>query len=226
MIKGTLYSIPVSNYSAMIRDVIYRYDLPIDIKHPGDLGGLKSPEYLSKFPSGKMPALEVVDSDLKLYESSVILDYLLPSFEDERPERYYNLLAARVHDIYHGAHQSVLYKPVNEEQRNAGLEAFRFTISELDRILGLIDGQYFGGEEVARGDLVYPTFAFYLHILPNYYDFNVFADCDTLAGWWAAIKDDSICQKVLGEMKAGLQEWEDAEVFAKLYGKRSVVDFI
>ena len=87
-------------------------------------------------------------------------------------------------------------------------------------------GPLFGGEEIGRGDLVYPTFGFYLHILPNYYDFDVFAGCDSLGAWGAAIKSDSICQKVLSEIAAGLQEWEDAGVFSKLYGKVSNVDFI
>ncbi|HAK52994.1 MAG TPA: hypothetical protein DCM54_13980 [Gammaproteobacteria bacterium] len=223
MDKGTLYSYPVSNYSGMVRDVIYRYVLPIDIRHPQELGGIKSPEYQAKFPTGKIPALEV--GDLKLYESSVILDYLLPSPE-EGERKYYNLLAERVHDIYHGAYQGIMYRPSTEDETRTGLEAFRFTIGELDRILGLMDGPLFGGKEIGRGDLVYPTFGFYLHILPNYHDFDVFADCADLADWWTAIKADDICRKVLKEIAAGLQEWEDAGHFSKLYGKQSVVDFI
>ena len=223
MDKGVLYSYAVSNYSGMVRDVIYRLELPIHIRHPRELGGLKAQEYLAKFPTGKIPALEV--GDLKLYESSVILDYLLPSSEEDE-RKYYNLLAERVHDIYHGVHQPILYRESSEEQRTAGVQAFRFTLDELNRILNLMKGPLFGGEEIGRGDLVYPTFGFYLHILPNYYDFDVFAGCETLAEWWAAIKSDSICQKVLGEIAAGLQEWEDARVFSKLYGKVSNVDFI
>ena len=223
MDKSVLYSYPISNYSGMVRDVIYRLELPIDIRDPRELGGLKAQEYLAKFPTGKIPALEV--GDLKLYESSVILDYLLPSpAEGER--KYYNLLAARVHHIYHGPPQPILYRESSEEQRSAGLQAFRFTLDELDRILELMKGPLFGGEEIGRGDLVYPTFGFYLHILPNYYDFDVFTGCDSLGAWWAAIKSDSICQKVLSEIAAGLQEWEDAGVFSKLYGKVSNVDFI
>ena len=68
--------------------------------------------------------------------------------------------------------------------------------------------------------------AFYLHILPNYLDSNVFEGHQRLMAWWEAIKRDEICARILNEIKLGFVQWEDADVFSRLYGKKSPVTFI
>ena len=224
----TLYSIPISNYSAMARDIIYRNNLPVEIAAPADLGGLRSDAYLNKFPSGKMPALDVPAEKICLYESDVIINYLLPTVDNKSRRGALNNLVARIHDMYHGPHQSSLYQRVKSDQvRIDAISAINFALDEYERILGeLDDGPFFGGSSLGRGDLIYPTFAFYLHILPNYLDSEVFQSRTRLTRWWNAIKKDEICTRVLHEMKGGFVEWEDTDVFLKLYGRKCAVTFI
>jgi len=223
----TLYSMPISNYSSMVRDIIYRHDLPVEIASANDLGGLKSEAYLAKFPSGKVPTLDVPSENLYLFESDVIINYLLPDVDTKSRKGALNNLVARVHDVYHGPHQSSLYSLVSEQARNEAISAFNFTLSEYERILGELDeGPFFGGSTLGRGDLIYPTMAFYLHILPNYLDSTVFEGHLKLTEWWAAIKRDEICARILNEIKDGFVGWEDANFFSRLYGKKSDVTFI
>ena len=218
---------PISNYSAMVRDVIYRHNLPVEISSANDLGGLKSDAYLAKFPSGKVPTLDVPSENLYLFESDVIINYLLPQVDTKSRRGALNNLVARLHDVYHGPHQSCLYSNVSDEARSGALSAISFTLGEYERILvELDDGPFFGGATLGRGDLIYPSMAFYLHILPNYLDSMVFEGHPRLMAWWAAIKRDDICARILNEIKLGFVQWEDADVFARLYGKKSPVTFI
>lgn len=88
----SLYSVPVSNYSARVRYLVYRKkltDSKVDIRPPTELGGLKAEEYLALNPLGKVPGAIIHYGDGQerqfLYESSVICEYLAEVFADIEP---------------------------------------------------------------------------------------------------------------------------------------------
>ena len=51
----------------------------VAIQSPGELGGLRSPEFLALNPQGKMPLL-VTEEGTAIYESDTIARYLLDRF--------------------------------------------------------------------------------------------------------------------------------------------------
>ncbi|KAF6004283.1 hypothetical protein F1559_004694 [Cyanidiococcus yangmingshanensis] len=116
----TLFSVPVSNFSARIRYLIYDNNLDIKIEPPGPY--LKTPEYRQKVHKyGKFPAL-ILPTGESIWESDVIAEYLIDRYHlgaRYRPEtaekRARARLYARVHDLYLTSHQTVLYRPTNTE---------------------------------------------------------------------------------------------------------------
>lgn len=115
--KRVLYDMPVSNNGARCRLILYKKKIPtseVDIVSPMTLGekGLKSEEYLSRNPQGKMPLLSIIDeknvSDdskvMNIPESDTICRYLLSEYEASSPSFLPNNtksnLIARIHDMY------------------------------------------------------------------------------------------------------------------------------
>ena len=79
VLGSTLYDMPVSNHGARVRFLIYKRGLEdlVSIKSPGELGGLRSEQYLSLSPQGKMPLLVDEASGFPVFESDAICRHLL-----------------------------------------------------------------------------------------------------------------------------------------------------
>ena len=79
----------------------------IEMKSPGDFGGMNSDEYRALNPQGKIPVLILPDGQA-LYESRVISAYLAEKFRDVGPSilpstpevRARAALINSVHDLY------------------------------------------------------------------------------------------------------------------------------
>ena len=56
----------------------------------------QSPEYLAKFPAGKIPTLEIPGSDFRLFESNAIVYYLAENAVT--PEKRKQLIGETVHE--------------------------------------------------------------------------------------------------------------------------------
>eukprot|EP00741_Cyanophora_paradoxa_P004138 tig00000769_g4019.t1 len=163
--KATLFSVPVSNFAARCRHLVYAKGLEgaeVEIKSPQDVGGLKSEEYMKARPAGpgprargsrgaaaqinplgKMPAL-VTEEGTCLFESEVINSYLLDKYaakgEGFKPSnaeaRAYSSLVARFHDIYMGPLQACMYKDgIEPEARRKMLQEL---LGHLDTLEGLM----------------------------------------------------------------------------------------
>ena len=122
--KPTLYDIPVSNNGARVRLLLYWKGLEsaFRVENPSALGGLKSEAYLALNPQGKMPLLVVpsddADESLAIPESEVIAQYVLHAYADVGPalipedpkQRALAALVTRVHDVYIAPIQGCLYR--------------------------------------------------------------------------------------------------------------------
>ncbi len=68
-----LYSISLSNNCRRVNATIQHLGLEVEIAEQG-FGDLKTPDFLSMNPNGKVPLL--VDGDLRLWESRAIMQYI------------------------------------------------------------------------------------------------------------------------------------------------------
>ena len=69
------------------------------------------------------------------------------------------------------------------------------------------------GAEISFGDAaLFPTFVFFVDILPRHFGWpGVFSGRPRLEAWWAAVQGDPAVARVIGEMRGGLADWENAK---------------
>ena len=167
--KPILITVDVGNNPSRIRFQIYLKGLEneIDMKTPGDYGGLNGSEYRRLNPQGKIPVLLLPDGT-SFYESRVISSYIADRFSHVEPtlqaptpeKRALANLINSVHDLYIAspnssnpavtANQGCMYKGV--EQIDVQSRAAK--VAELDKQLGVLEGLVVGpycvGDEITE----------------------------------------------------------------------------
>jgi len=212
------YDVPVSNHGARVRFVAYKKSLPVTFVQPSEIGGLKSEAYLKLNPQGKMPLL-VPSSGTALYESEVIIQYLLDKYREQGPSliaptpelRASGALVTRIHDIYIAAIQGCMYRKMESaEQRVKDLAQLAV---QLDAIEALVVGPFICGDTITAPDgALFPTVVFMEHILPKYFGWpGIFQGRPLLAKWWDSVKEDPAAKKVISEVQGGLDAWEKSD---------------
>ena len=155
--KDILYDIPVSNHGARVRMIVYEKGLEkrIDIQSPQKLGGLKSPAYLSVFPTGKMPGMLTAES-YPITESDTIARYLLDKYDNEFPRfvpagvesRVLNEQIIRIHDQYMTPIQGCMYRAKISkfgsfgEDRQAALKEYLKQLGSIEQMLDRFELYY------------------------------------------------------------------------------------
>lgn len=219
--RTQLFDVPVSNNGARIRFIIYKKSLQddrIDIISPKNIGGLRSEQYLSFNPLGKMPLL-VEPSGYSLFESQVIESYLLDKYKGTGPDlipttpesRGLASLVVRIHDLYIATIQGCMYKPMETaEARAAQIKELSFYLDVVEHVVAQSPGPFICGEKISYVDsALMPTFVFLLHMLPKYFFWkSVFTKRPRLEQWWNALASDAEAQRVIDEVQGGLNEWE------------------
>lgn len=220
--EGILYSLPVSNYSARCRFIIYAKEIPIEIRSPPV--GLKSEEYRKINPLGKVPALYLEDSNTTIFESEVINEYLIdkymhvsPSFIPKTAEkRALARLSSRLYDLYIGPYQYGLYRDVTREERQKCFELGRKGIQVLESVIQA--APFVAGERISLGDVaLFPSLLFWVYLAPRYYDWDPLENLPKLSGWFHFMKtESSAAEKVYLQVMQGLQTWENNGRFEKM----------
>lgn len=154
-----LYNLDHSPYATRVRTQIHKKDLDIAIEPPPE--ALRSPEFVARFPLGKIPVLELDDGS-HMGDSWVIMEYL-ENVHPERPLRPAAALAraqmqslARYADTCLGpAAVFPLFALVGS---NAGAEGAKDQVaalgqefSRLERLLNQLPD--FAGRELHLGDI-------------------------------------------------------------------------
>lgn len=233
----TLYDVPVSNYCARVRYVLYSKGLVdgglVALDKPSALGGgLQSPEYKALNPHAKMPLFHLASGTRlpvgsgspqgdALYEADGIVRYILakwpavgPSFAPPTPEAgALSDLCIKVMDTYLFPHQGCMYKGGMEPgARAAGLAAIA---GELEVLEGLLSGgPRVVGEAWTPADAsLFPTLVFCEQILPKHFGWEGFWDKrPRLAAHYKHMSQaDPAGKKVVEEIVGGLAAWEGAE---------------
>jgi len=237
--KPILVTVPVGNNPARVRFLIYHKGLEdtIDIRTPGDWGGLSSPEYRAINPQGKIPAF-IFPSGETLFEAKVIMGYLLDAYGDSGPPigantaelRAKSALLVQVHDLYIAspnssnpqvtATQGAMYKAVDVIDGPSRAAKFAEIWKQLGVIEALLDdkGPYACGAALTEADLtLWPTLSSFLAVmLPVYGWVNPMDDADNfpkVKRWHDAIALLPAAQKVKSEVDAALEGWKEAKKF-------------
>ncbi|CAD6567191.1 MAG: hypothetical protein ASARMPRED_000529 [Alectoria sarmentosa] len=120
--------------------------LPYEVT-PVPLSDVKKPEYVAINPNGRLPAIHDPNTDITLWESSAIVEYLIErydtkhrlSFAPGTPESYHAkqwlYFQATGQAPYYG--QSVWFKKFHPEQVPSAIERY---VKEVNRVSGVLDG--------------------------------------------------------------------------------------
>lgn len=212
-----LFDMPVSNNGARCRIILYKKKInDVEIRSPMELGGLKSPEYLSRNPQGKMPLLSLPNGGLDLAESDTIARYLLSQYAEKGPSFQMNNprsnLIARVHDMYITTIQGCLYKAAPPFgpfgiRKDAIAEILR-QLEVIEDLVVVDEGMYLCGAEVSLADAtVFPTAVFLDYMLPK---FDVATPLPPkLRQWFDTLtQQDADFARVRAEITEALRGWD------------------
>jgi glutathione S-transferase len=209
-----LYDVPVSNNGARCRIIMYKKELDeteVRIVPHTDIGGLKSAEFLSLNPQGKIPVLHCPALGFSIPESDTISRYLLTKYADKGPsflpDDHQSNLLSRFHDFYLTTNQGCLYKDRPPfgifGTRSDALAEFRKQLGVLDDLLmeQQQQQQYLCGSEVSLADAtIFPTMVFAKHMLPKFGFPNALPS--KIDAWFENLKlSDPVFQRVYDEVR-------------------------
>lgn len=185
-----LYNLDHSPYATRVRMQIYKKGLDVSIETPPV--PLGSPEFVERYPAGKIPVLELEDGS-HLPDSWVIMEYLeeVTPAVSLRPEgaraSAQMLLLARYADTYLGpAALSPLFQMVSSGEGAAGAEAqlaaLDNELSRLERLLAWLSpvdqrGLHLGDIALA------PHMDYVMMLAPMFGEQAPLADYPTVAAW-------------------------------------------
>lgn len=203
-----LYDLPASNHCARVRMILYYKNVDFELIP----AATKSDEYIKLNPFGKAPLL-IADGQA-IAESDTIARFVgfEPTLESDR--------VCRLHDVYLAPLQGALYKqggPWSYLTRGEALDEFEKQLGNLERFVE--PAPYLLGSEPGHADVaVFPTLVFAERMLPKFD--RQFALGPKLRQFWDFMTSgqDDVAMKVLGEMRAGLDQWEANDRWATILG--------
>jgi glutathione S-transferase len=207
-----LYNSDLSPYASRVRIAIYAKNLPVEILAPP--GGMSSPEYKQRNPTGKVPALEV-DGQV-IAESEVINEYLedrfpTPSLRPADPlARARMRTLSRFADLYLAPPLSALFGQMNPATRDTKLvgEKLAELATRLDQLEALVAaGPYAAGSELSLADCsLCPVFFYLTRLLPAVGGKNPLDGRPKLALVGETVAKHPAVAKVLEEMGAAMTQ--------------------
>ena len=207
-----LYNLDHSPYATRVRMQIIKKELDIAIEPPPV--PLRSPEFLARFPLGKIPVLELDDGS-QLPDSWVIMEYLedvMPAVS-LRPEgataRAHMQLLARYADTYLGP--GALFPLFARVQVSGGTEnadeALAALDTELARLQRLLESlPDFRQRKLHLGDIALaPSMDYVLLLGPMFGRENLLQDYPLVAAWWEWVMADAAVAKGSSQMRQAVK---------------------
>lgn len=207
-----LYQLAYSHHCSKVRIAAAEKGLELELPAiPG--GGTRSPEFLALNPLGQVPFL--VDGDVRLGESEVIVEYL----EDRHPDppllpadpalRARSRWLSRFHDLFIAKQLSVLYFALVAGR--AGEPEMSKEVDELLRLLDLFEGQvepapYLLGRDFLLCDAAHALSFFYVGRLTAAYQRPVSSErIPKLTAWFDAISERPSVAAVIDDCVRALE---------------------
>ncbi|QBY04548.1 glutathione S-transferase family protein [Thalassotalea sp. HSM 43] len=198
-----LLSSDFSPYSTRVRIQIRKKSLPIDICAPEP--ALRTPEFLNKYPLGKIPVLEL-DDGRHLAESWTIMQYL---------EQVYPEVSLSSDDAFSVAQMSQIGRYADLHLGPSLFPMFRAVLLSLelniDDEVAAIKAELNKGDRLLAGqdlnrsvniaDIALATTMFFTLETPKLFNIkNLLADYDNLNAWWQWVQKDADVALGIDEM--------------------------
>jgi glutathione S-transferase len=203
-----IYGMLLSPYVARVVVAARAKGIKHKVVMPKDM---KSPAYRKMSPFGKMPALK--DGAVKLFESSVIVEYLEAKSKKNRllPSNAKAAakvrLAAAVFGEYVNAPTLQLFNHMNPAKRDQAVVDAK--LAEISRGLsaaeGLIGKPYAAGKFSLAECYAIPTMFFLENMLPAFGVDKPLADYPKLIAYRARLAKDKLASTLLAEMAEALK---------------------
>lgn len=205
-----------SPYATRVRILIRKKQLPIEIIDPPQ--ALKSSEFLSAHPLGKIPLLKL-DNGCWLPESIAIMEYLEDKFPNNafRPATpefaAFSRVLASFTDTHLGPALLPFFKglllPEFSFNKQEQAQVVTVTLDKLDR--WLLQHKEIGSDSLTLGDIVLaPTFWWIDEILPLFDITQARKGLDNIESWWQWVKQDSDVNEGLAEMGDAFKAFQQA----------------
>lgn len=229
----TLFSMQISCFAARARMVIYAKDLApsqVDVVSVEELGGFKSEKHLALHPLGKIPlavAREPDGSEMELFESAVIVDYLAERFADVGPSFVPSSYTARARgrmvttllDTYVSPFQPYMYASWMDGQIDRPKEVAKMKIGfdMIERVLHE-DGPFVAGKEMSGGDCaLWGNLPFYEFMIPTFFGWDIKDGRPKLEKWIESMRQSSEpANRVYEEVYRALEAWWDKGHWEKM----------
>ena len=239
--KPILITVDVGNNPARCRFLVYHKGLEdkVEMRTPGDYGGLSSDAYRAINPQGKIPAL-VLPGGKTLFEAKVVFQYLNDVYGEVGPtvspgstpeDRALVALLVQTHDLYIAspnssdprvtANQGAMYKSVELIDAESRVGKLAELNKQLDVLESLIVGPFAAGNALSEADMtLWPTLGvFFTFMLPRVFGWAHPLQHEArpkLKAWFAAVGALPAAKKVQDEILASLRGWEDSGKFVPI----------
>ena len=203
-----------SPYATRVRIQIYKKALPVDIVAP--TLALKTPEFMSEYPLGKIPLL-VVDNNQILAESVAIMEYLEDVFVNQplRPQNALEAAKSRTLASVTDTHLAPVLLPyfkammlpdfTFDEQAQYAL--VRETLTKIDRWLHT--NLRINNRSIYLGDIVLAASYWWVNVvLPNDGNNKVNKDLPALNAWWQWVSSDEAVDRGIHEMETAFTAFQ------------------
>jgi glutathione S-transferase len=187
MTKVKIYSAQVCPYAQRTRLLLLEKGVDFELI---EIDLANKPDWFEDVsPYSKVPV--VVDGDTRVYESSIINEYLEEAYPEPAlmPSDPGRRALARIWiDYANVKYTPSLYKFLmdQDDEARASLRADAVAVlrfMETEGLRKLSDGPYWMGEELSLVDLAYYPFFERLCVLEHYRDFAIPEDCPRLKAW-------------------------------------------
>ncbi|MEX0828543.1 MAG: glutathione S-transferase family protein [Haliea sp.] len=203
-----LFNVDHSPYATRVRMQIRKKHLPINIEAPPV--ALRTPEFLARYPLGKVPVLELDDGN-NLGESWVIMEYLEALFPGSplMPKEPLARAQAQLLTRYADTHLSPtglfplfkrLMAPGGTVGAEAEVEGVHAEMQRLERLL--ISLPPCQERSVHLGDIaLVPSLSYATLVLPVFGEEDIFAGFPAATEWWQWVMSDRVIKTTDSEMR-------------------------
>ncbi|WNC72159.1 glutathione S-transferase family protein [Thalassotalea psychrophila] len=201
-----LLSSDISPYSTRVRIQIRKKNLPIEICAPQP--ELRTAEFLSKFPLGKIPVLEL-DEHTAITESWVIMEYLEQCFTDTslKPnaaiENAHMAMVGRYADLHLGPSLFPMFKSLLMKTKIDVEQEIKLIKAELQKGENLLQSMpQYSTRSLNIGDIALATTMYFTEATPRLFGYeNILADYPAITAWWQWVQQDSAVKQGIIEME-------------------------
>lgn len=209
-----LINLDHSPYATRVRIQIYKKALPIDIVAPPL--ALKTPEFLSEYPLGKIPLL-VIDEHHVLAESMAIMEYLEDAFPSKslRPKNALDTAKSRTMASVTDTHLAPVLLPYFKAMmmpdfsfnKQAQCALVRETLTKVDRWLQT--NMSIDNRAIYVGDIVLASSYWWVNIvLSRDESHTVNEGLIALNAWWQWVSSDEAVRRGIHEMETAFSAFQ------------------